>query len=109
VANEYYEVNAKVPPRTTKEQVKGMWQNLLAERFNLKFHFSKKDFPVYELTVAKNGPKLRKSGEGSLWRPGIQCQRRGPGTDYPSPRFAMFARRFWNIPWRTSASNSRGM
>jgi len=38
VANEYYEINAKVPPGTTKEQVKVMWRNLLAERFNLKFH-----------------------------------------------------------------------
>ncbi len=48
-----------MPPGTTKEQVKAMWQNLLAERFNLKFHFITKDFPVYELTVARNGPELQ--------------------------------------------------
>ena len=71
VASEYYQVNAKVPPGTTKEQVKVMWLNLLAERFNLKYHYITKDFPVYELTVAKNGPKLRKSGEGFKVDPGF--------------------------------------
>jgi uncharacterized protein (TIGR03435 family) len=71
VSTEIYEVNAKVPPGTTKEQVKVMWQNLLAERFHLKFHFITKDFPVYELTVAKNGPKLRKSGAGFVVEAGF--------------------------------------
>lgn len=36
----------------------------LADRFHLKVHIAAKEFTVYELTVAKNGPKLRKSGEG---------------------------------------------
>lgn len=64
LGTEYYAIDAKVPPGTTKEQVKLMWQSLLAERFNLKIHFATKDVSVYELSVAKNGPKLRKSGEG---------------------------------------------
>jgi uncharacterized protein (TIGR03435 family) len=65
LATEYYSVDAKVPPGTTKEQVKLMWQNLLEERFHLKAHFTSKEFPAWELTVAKSGPKLRKSGEGA--------------------------------------------
>ncbi len=63
LGNEYYAVDAKVPPGTTKEQLKLMWQSLLAERFNLKIHFTTKDVSAYELSVAKNGPKLRKSGD----------------------------------------------
>jgi uncharacterized protein (TIGR03435 family) len=66
IGTELYSVVAKVPPGTTQEQVKLMWQGLLAERFHLRTHFIKKDFPVYELSVAKSGAKLRKSGEGPV-------------------------------------------
>jgi uncharacterized protein (TIGR03435 family) len=61
---ERYSVIAKVPPGTTKEDVKLMWQDLLSERFHLRSRMIKKDFEVYELSVAKGGPKLHKSGEG---------------------------------------------
>lgn len=64
IGSERYTVDAKVPPGTTKEQLRLMWQDLLAERFNLKLHFTTRDFTVYELTVARNGPKLRRTGEG---------------------------------------------
>jgi len=36
-----------------------MQQRLLTERFGLQAHFEKKDMTVYELTVAKGGPKLK--------------------------------------------------
>jgi uncharacterized protein (TIGR03435 family) len=36
-----------------------MLQALLESRFNLKIHRENRDIPVYELTVAKGGPKLR--------------------------------------------------
>lgn len=58
---ERYTIAAKVPPGTTKEQVLVMWQNLLAERFRLKLHRETKEIPIYEITVAKNGPKLKES------------------------------------------------
>ena len=38
-----------------------MLRSLLAERFNLTLKHEMKEMPVYELTVAKNGPKLKKS------------------------------------------------
>ena len=63
LGEELYNVVAKVPPGTTKEQLELMWQDLLAERFHLKAHFTQKEFPVYELSVAKGGPKFRKLGE----------------------------------------------
>jgi len=59
-----YSISAIVPRGATAEEVRIMWQNLLAERFNFKMHFVKKDFPVYELSVVPGGTRLRKS-EGS--------------------------------------------
>ena len=63
LGSEFYSIVANVAPGTTKEQVSLMWRNLLAERFHLKAHLVKRDFPAYELSVAKSGAKLRKSGD----------------------------------------------
>ena len=38
-----------------------MVQSLVENRFQFKFHRETKELPVYELTVAKNGPKLNVS------------------------------------------------
>jgi uncharacterized protein (TIGR03435 family) len=51
-----------VEGRPTQDQIKGMFQDLLADRFKLVFHRDKKELAVYAITVAKNGPKLTKSG-----------------------------------------------
>lgn len=59
--SERYDINAKVPEGATRDQVKFMVQNLLTERFKLAFHYEKKEMPVYELSVAKNGPKLKEA------------------------------------------------
>lgn len=52
-----FDLSAKVPEGATKEQFRLMLQNLLAERFHLKAHVESRDFPGYELTVAKTGFK----------------------------------------------------
>ncbi len=62
IDSERYDVTAKVPLGTTKEQLKLMWQTLLAERFQLRAHIEKRPFAAYELSVAKGGPKLRAPG-----------------------------------------------
>jgi uncharacterized protein (TIGR03435 family) len=41
-----------------RQHYRQMVQSLLAERFNLRVHTSTKRLPVYELVVAKGGPKL---------------------------------------------------
>ena len=46
-----------VPP-TRVEQMQ-MLRALLVERFGLKFHRQEREFAIYELTVAKDGPKLK--------------------------------------------------
>lgn len=58
---ERFDITAKVPPGTTKEQARIMMQNLLADRFGMKLHHETKDSQVYELVVGKNGPKIQKS------------------------------------------------
>ena len=58
-----FEITAKIPPGTTRPQYRLMLQNLLAERFKLALHHETKEMPIYELVVAKNGPKLKESPE----------------------------------------------
>ncbi len=57
--NDAYDIVAKVPVGATREQFLVMIQNLLTERFDLKFHRESREVSVYDLVVAKGGPKLR--------------------------------------------------
>ncbi len=74
---ERYEIVAKVPEGATKESVKVMWQNLLADRFGVVLHREQKEFTVEELNVAKGGPKLK---ETDLDPKALQA---GPPSDPP--------------------------
>jgi uncharacterized protein (TIGR03435 family) len=56
-----YNITAKVPPGTTKEQFKLMFQNLLVERFKLAYRYEKKESDVYDLVVTKGGLKMKES------------------------------------------------
>jgi uncharacterized protein (TIGR03435 family) len=59
-----YDLHAKVPESTTKEQATIMMQNLLVERFGLKFHQETREFTAYELAIAKGGLKIKESSGG---------------------------------------------
>jgi uncharacterized protein (TIGR03435 family) len=63
LAEEKYQITAKVPPGATREQMELMLQQALTERFRLTFHLEKKSLAVWELAVAKTGSKLRKAGD----------------------------------------------
>jgi uncharacterized protein (TIGR03435 family) len=66
VQTEFYDVSAKAEGNPRIEQMIGpMMQALLEERFKLKLHRATKEAAVYDLTVAKGGPKLEKMKEGS--------------------------------------------
>ncbi len=54
-----YDIAAKIPPNTDEQRFRLMLQNLLSERFHLKLHHSAKDFPAYELVVARAGHKMK--------------------------------------------------
>jgi uncharacterized protein (TIGR03435 family) len=45
----------------TLRQIRQMFQKLLADRFNLKFHRDQRELSIYALTLAKGGPKLTKN------------------------------------------------
>lgn len=54
-----YDIVAKGRPGVSREQLQGMMQALLAERFKLVTHREQRDMSYYALMPAKNGPKIR--------------------------------------------------
>jgi len=61
LGTELFDLDATLPPETSKEQLALMLQNLLAERFKIVLRKEEKEMTVYDLVVAKGGPKLIKS------------------------------------------------
>jgi uncharacterized protein (TIGR03435 family) len=59
LSTDRYDVIAKVPPDTPKEQRMLMLQAFLAERFRLVVHREMKELPIYALIAGKSGPKFR--------------------------------------------------
>ena len=58
--SQYFDIEAITPGdvRPTRLEQMRMLRALLVERFQLKFHRQEKEFSIYELSVAKGGPKL---------------------------------------------------
>jgi uncharacterized protein (TIGR03435 family) len=66
IKSEMYTVSAKAEGAATlPEMYGGMLQALLEERFKLKLHKETKEAPVYALTIAKGGLKIKPTVEGS--------------------------------------------
>jgi uncharacterized protein (TIGR03435 family) len=61
--------------KSLRELMRGMLLTLLAERFQLKVHRETRDLPVYVLTVAKGGPKLKDGGLASDISGGLRLGR----------------------------------
>jgi uncharacterized protein (TIGR03435 family) len=61
--SDLYDIVAKTPSdqRPTYEEQMVMLKRLLTDRFNLAIHREEKEYSIYELTVAKGGPKIRTS------------------------------------------------
>jgi uncharacterized protein (TIGR03435 family) len=55
----------KLPPKERWNQTQLMLQSLLADRFALKIHHTTRQLPVYVLTIANGGNKLKKSSTDS--------------------------------------------
>ena len=53
-----FDIDAKAPPNTPRDQVLLMLQRLLAERFHLALHHDVKAIAHYEIEVGKGGSKL---------------------------------------------------
>jgi uncharacterized protein (TIGR03435 family) len=62
LASDRWDIAATIPAGVPTSQIPEMMRSLLEERFQLKMHREKKDFPVYVLEVAKGGLKMQESG-----------------------------------------------
>ena len=58
ITTDRYDIAATLPDGTGPDQVPAMMQRLLEDRFELKTHREKKDFPVYALRPSSAGLKM---------------------------------------------------
>jgi uncharacterized protein (TIGR03435 family) len=59
--SEHYDVEAKADRAYSLDDLHIMYQNLLADRFNLRFHTETKEGNVYALTVDQAGLKMKRN------------------------------------------------
>ena len=59
ISTQRFDINATLPAGSTADNIPEMLQTLLADRFQLKMHRDKKDFPVYALVMGKGPLKLK--------------------------------------------------
>lgn len=86
IASDVYAIQGQVPdalrdamqkmtPEDRQNQNRMLQQSLLADRFKLKVHFETREMPVYEMTVAKGGLKIKEvpppppAGQGAFTPP----------------------------------------
>ena len=60
ITMERYDINASLPAGSTTDDIPAMLQTLLADRFKLKMHREKRDFPVYALIQGKGSVEAEK-------------------------------------------------
>jgi uncharacterized protein (TIGR03435 family) len=86
IDSERYDINGKpaAAGNPNLDQLNQMLRNLLADRFQLKFHMEEKEMPVYAITIGKTGQhKLTPSavqrplGGGDFRGPGAYAARSG--------------------------------
>ena len=61
--DDWFQVDATMPPTTGEAEFQAMMQTMLADRFQLKYHRETKEVTVYSLAAGKNGPRLTPSPE----------------------------------------------
>lgn len=59
--SERFDISATLPAGSTAAQLPEMFKALLADRFHVKLHTEKKEFPVYALLVGKGPLKLKET------------------------------------------------
>ncbi len=61
--NTRFDIVAKLPDGSSKDQIPEMLQALLADRFKLTVHRDTKEHAIYAMLVSKGGPKLKPAEE----------------------------------------------
>ena len=79
IKGERFDILAKMPDGSNKDQMPEMLQALLADRFQLKVHRETREDNVYALVVAKGGPKLKEAEAD----PEVTAAEPQPGTVSP--------------------------
>jgi uncharacterized protein (TIGR03435 family) len=86
IDSDRFDLAAKAEGNPTPAQMYGpMLRALLEDRFNLKVHRQTKQAPVYVLTIAKGGPKLHPSRNGSCVSTDIDHPLPPPDPAHPGP------------------------
>jgi uncharacterized protein (TIGR03435 family) len=62
----WVDIEARAAATATDDQIRMMFQSLLADRFKLKVHHEIREIPEYELTIAKGKAKLVPAREGDM-------------------------------------------
>ena len=88
--NERYDIDAKVAesdladwqkPTLQPAMLRSMLEAMFAERFKLAVHREDREEPVYDLVVAKNGPKLKEAETVDA----AELKQKHPGSGQPLP------------------------
>jgi uncharacterized protein (TIGR03435 family) len=58
LADDRFDIAAKMPDAAPKDQIPQMLQSLMRERFNLQAHWETRSMPAYTLGIGKSGAKL---------------------------------------------------
>jgi uncharacterized protein (TIGR03435 family) len=61
-----YDFAVVVSDSASKEEVKIMWRNLLAERLGMRWHVDRKEFPVEMLVVSPRGHRLHEAAPAGV-------------------------------------------
>jgi uncharacterized protein (TIGR03435 family) len=78
MVSDRFDIVAKVDADAPEGSMVPMLQTLLEDRFELRTHREARQIPVFVLTVAKDGPRIKQVREGD-------CEVPQPGTPPPAP------------------------
>lgn len=72
IGSDRFDITATIPAGSRPEQVREMFQTLLENRFQLKLHHEKREFPIYALVTNKGPLKLKEAPQGDTPAGGIE-------------------------------------
>jgi uncharacterized protein (TIGR03435 family) len=75
----FYTIQAKAGEATSNEQLRLMAQNLLADRFHLRYHRETREMDVYAMVVGKNGLEMQSAKDNGQPRGSGGLMSAGPG------------------------------
>ena len=84
LADDRFDITAKIPEGAASDQIPQMLQSLLEERFKVRIHWETKPLPAYALLLGKNGAKFVEARPDAP--PGIRVEM-GPAPGFQTTGF----------------------